>query len=172
MLSRRNILMGAALAALLPAAAPAFARNDPLLEDILYGVTDAVIRDHIRRHYDRGRWDGRYWWYEEVRYSVPAYRRYWIDDYHRRHDRREARRYEREARREWREERREERRHRREARRDDRYAHTAPPPPPHEPLNPHQPPPPPPNRPAYSNRMHRPPSGDVPRGIDNWNDWM
>lgn len=171
MLSRRNILMGAALSALLPAAAPAFARNDPLLEDILYGVTDALIRDHIRRHYDRGRWDGRYWWYREVRYSVPAYRRYWIDDYHRRYER-EARRYEREARREWRDERREERRRRREARRDDRYAHPAPPPPPHEPLNPHQPPPPPPNRPSYSNRTHRPPSGDVPRGIDSWNDWM
>lgn len=81
MLTRRKILLGAVLTAVVPASA--FAAPDPLLADILYGVSDALIRDYIYRHYDRGRWDGRYWWYLGRRYTPAAYRRYWIDEYHR-----------------------------------------------------------------------------------------
>lgn len=62
MLTRRKLVLGAALAALVPAA-PALAAPDPLLADILYGVSDALIRDYIYRNYEYGRWDGRYWWY-------------------------------------------------------------------------------------------------------------
>ena len=82
MLTRRKVVFGAALAAVVPASA--FAAPDPLLADILYGVSDALIRDYIYRHYEDGRWDGRYWWYLGRRYTPAAYRRYWIEDYHRR----------------------------------------------------------------------------------------
>lgn len=60
MLTRRKLVLGAALAALVPAA-PALAAPDPLLADILYGVSDALIRDYIYRNYEYGRWDGRYY---------------------------------------------------------------------------------------------------------------
>ena len=43
MLTRRKLVLGAALAVLVPAA-PALAAPDPLLADILYGVSDALIR--------------------------------------------------------------------------------------------------------------------------------
>lgn len=45
MLTRRKVVFGAALAAVVPASA--FAAPDPLLADILYGVSDALIRDYI-----------------------------------------------------------------------------------------------------------------------------
>ena len=80
MLTRRKLVLGAALAALVPAA-PALAAPDPLLADILYGVSDALIRDYIYRNYEYGRWDGRYWWYRGNRYTPATYRRFWIDDY-------------------------------------------------------------------------------------------
>lgn len=70
MLTRRKLVLGAALAVLVPAA-PALAAPDPLLADILYGVSDALIRDYIYRNYEYGRWDGRYWWYRGNRYT-PA----------------------------------------------------------------------------------------------------
>ena len=82
MLTRRKLVLGAALAALVPAA-PALAAPDPLLADILYGVSDALIRDYIYRNYEYGRWDGRYWWYRGNRYTPATYRRFWIDDYYR-----------------------------------------------------------------------------------------
>lgn len=78
MLTRRKLVLGAALAALVPAA-PALAAPDPLLADILYGVSDALIRDYIYRNYEYGRWDGRYWWYRGNRYTPATYRRFWID---------------------------------------------------------------------------------------------
>lgn len=83
MLTRRKLVLGAALAVLVPAA-PALAAPDPLLADILYGVSDALIRDYIYRNYEYGRWDGRYWWYRGNRYTPATYRRFWIDDYYRR----------------------------------------------------------------------------------------
>lgn len=70
MLTRRKLVLGAALAALVPVA-PALAAPDPLLADILYGVSDALIRDYIYRNYEYGRWDGRYWWYRGNRYTPP-----------------------------------------------------------------------------------------------------
>ena len=82
MLTRRKLVLGAALAVLVPAA-PALAAPDPLLADILYGVSDALIRDYIYRNYKYGRWDGRYWWYRGNRYTPATYRRFWIDDYYR-----------------------------------------------------------------------------------------
>ena len=82
MLTRRKLVLGAALAVLVPAA-PALAAPDPLLADILYGVSDALIRDYIYRNYEYGRWDGRYWWYRGDRYTPATYRRFWIDDYYR-----------------------------------------------------------------------------------------
>lgn len=82
MLTRRKLVLGAALAVLVPAA-PALAAPDPLLADILYGVSDALIRDYIYRNYEYGRWDGRYWWYRGNRYTPATYRRFWIDDYYR-----------------------------------------------------------------------------------------
>ena len=82
MLTRRKLVLGAALAALVPVA-PALAAPDPLLADILYGVSDALIRDYIYRNYEYGCWDGRYWWYRGNRYTPATYRRFWIDDYYR-----------------------------------------------------------------------------------------
>ena len=82
MLTRRKLVLGAALAVLVPAA-PALAAPDPLLADILYGVSDALIRDYIYRNYEYGCWDGRYWWYRGNRYTPATYRRFWIDDYYR-----------------------------------------------------------------------------------------
>ena len=83
MLSRRMLLLGAAAAAVIPAA-PAFAGADPLLSDILRGVTDALVRDYIRGRYQEGRWDGSRWWHDGKSYSPEAYGRYWADDYKKR----------------------------------------------------------------------------------------
>ena len=59
MLNRRKVLFGAAalIAAALPAM-PVMASDSRLLADILAGVSDALTRDYIRRHYQEGRWDG------------------------------------------------------------------------------------------------------------------
>lgn len=59
MLNRRKVLFGAAalMAAALPAM-PVMASDSRLLADILAGVSDALTRDYIRRHYQEGRWDG------------------------------------------------------------------------------------------------------------------
>ena len=48
MLTRRKLVLGAALAALVPVA-PALAAPDPLLADILYGVSDALTSSASRR---------------------------------------------------------------------------------------------------------------------------
>ena len=62
MLNRRKVLFGAAalMAAALPAM-PVMASDSRLLADILAGVSDALTRDYIRRHYQEGRWDGSHW---------------------------------------------------------------------------------------------------------------
>ena len=64
MLNRRKVLFGAAalMAAVLPAM-PVMASDSRLLADILAGVSDALTRDYIRRHYQEGRWDGSHWNY-------------------------------------------------------------------------------------------------------------
>ena len=57
MLNRRKVLFGAAalMAAALPAM-PVMASDSRLLADILAGVSDALTRDYIRRHYQEGGW--------------------------------------------------------------------------------------------------------------------
>ena len=56
MLNRRKVLFGAAalMAAALPAM-PVMASDSRLLADILAGVSDALTRDYIRRHYEERR---------------------------------------------------------------------------------------------------------------------
>lgn len=89
MFTRRKVLTGLAAALAAGAVAPAaFARDDELLLDILDGVTDALIRDYIRDNYRHGRWDGSYWWYDGRRYTPAEYRRYFCDEYDRRHPKR------------------------------------------------------------------------------------
>ncbi len=62
MLTRRKLIMGAVATALVGlGATPALARDERLLADILYGVSDALVRDYIRDRYEDGRWDGHYW---------------------------------------------------------------------------------------------------------------
>lgn len=59
MLTRRKLIMGAVATALAGlGATPALARDERLLADILYGVSDALVRDYIRDRYEDGRWDG------------------------------------------------------------------------------------------------------------------
>ena len=76
MLNRRKVLFGAAalMAAALPAM-PVMASDSRLLADILAGVSDALTRDYIRRHYQEGRWDGSHWNYGGRRYTAAASRR-------------------------------------------------------------------------------------------------
>ena len=84
MLTRRKLIMGAVATALVGlGATPALARDERLLADILYGVSDALVRDYIRDRYEDGRWDGHYWYYGGHRYTPHEYGRYWAEDYHR-----------------------------------------------------------------------------------------
>lgn len=56
MLTRRKLIMGAVATALVGlGATPALARDERLLADILYGVSDALVRDYIRDRYEDGR---------------------------------------------------------------------------------------------------------------------
>lgn len=73
MLNRRKVLFGAAalMAAALPAM-PVMASDSRLLADILAGVSDALTRDYIRRHYQEGRWDGSHWNYGGRRYTAAT----------------------------------------------------------------------------------------------------
>lgn len=84
MLTRRKLIMGAVATALAGlGATPALARDERLLADILYGVSDALVRDYIRDRYEDGRWDGHYWYYGGHRYTLHEYGRYWAEEYHR-----------------------------------------------------------------------------------------
>ena len=84
MLTRRKLIMGAVATALAGlGATPALARDERLLADILYGVSDALVRDYIRDRYEDGRWDGHYWYYGGHRYTPHEYGRYWAEEYHR-----------------------------------------------------------------------------------------
>lgn len=78
MLTRRKLIMGAVATALVGlGATPALARDERLLADILYGVSDALVRDYIRDRYEDGRWDGHYWYYggHRFRQSLLWHRR-------------------------------------------------------------------------------------------------
>lgn len=84
MLTRRKLIMGAVATALVGlGATPALARDERLLADILYGVSDALVRDYIRDRYEDGRWDGHYWYYGGHRYTPHEYGHYWAEEYHR-----------------------------------------------------------------------------------------
>ena len=87
MLNRRKVLFGAAalMAAALPAM-PVMASDSRLLADILAGVSDALTRDYIRRHYQEGRWDGSHWNYGGRRYTAAEYGRYWSKYYEERRE--------------------------------------------------------------------------------------
>lgn len=84
MLTRRRFLLsGAVLFAGGGLAAGEAAAMDPyLLEDILQGVSDALIRDYIRSNYRYGHWDGHYWWRDGWRLSAGDYRGWLIDAYY------------------------------------------------------------------------------------------
>ena len=67
MLTRRKLIMGAVATALVGlGATPALARDERLLADILYGVSDALVRDYIRDRYEYGRY-----WAEEYHRQPP-----------------------------------------------------------------------------------------------------
>ena len=85
MTTRRTLLTAGFAAALCTGfSVPAFA-SDRLLEDILYGISDALIREYVRKHYREGEWDGRYW-YRDGRHCTPEeYGRYFRDEYEREH---------------------------------------------------------------------------------------
>lgn len=82
MLTRRRFLeSGIAAASLM--AVPAFAADSRLLSDILDGVSDALVRDYIREHYqeDGSRWDGHYWWRDGKKYTPKEYRDHLSNEY-------------------------------------------------------------------------------------------
>lgn len=81
MLNRRKVLFAAALMAAALPAMPVMASDSRLLADILAGVSDALTRDYIRRHYQEGRWDGSHWNYGGRRYTPAEYGRYWSKHY-------------------------------------------------------------------------------------------
>lgn len=81
MLTKRQFLLGgtALVASTLGGAwlTPAMANEVTLLNDILHGVSDALVREYIRENYRHdGRWDGRHWIVGTHRYSPAQYRVY------------------------------------------------------------------------------------------------
>ena len=72
MLNRRKVLFAAALMAAALPAMPVMASDSRLLADILAGVSDALTRDYIRRHYQEGGWDGSHWNYGGRRYTAAT----------------------------------------------------------------------------------------------------
>ena len=84
MITRRHLILGACSALLPFAAVPTAEAHDRILvEELVYGVSDALIRSYIRRHCDRAYWHDGYWWLDGRRYSVIEYRNYLIEDYYR-----------------------------------------------------------------------------------------
>ena len=86
MLNRRKVLFAAALMAAALPAMPVMASDSRLLADILAGVSDALTRDYIRRHYQEGGWDGSHWNYGGRRYTAAEYGRYWSKHYEERRE--------------------------------------------------------------------------------------
>ena len=86
MLNRRKVLFAAALMAAALPAMPVMASDSRLLADILAGVSDALTRDYIRKHYQEGRWDGSHWNYGGRRYTAAEYGRYWSKHYEERRE--------------------------------------------------------------------------------------
>ena len=76
MLTRRLFL-----SALLCAPATVFAAEDGILGDILGGITDRALRDYVGQHFGDARWDGRYYNYDDHRYTRDEWRRYLEERY-------------------------------------------------------------------------------------------
>ena len=84
MISRRSVILSAGAFCLSFAGLPAAQAADPrFLEDLLHGVSDALIRDYIRKHYDKGKFDGKRWQKDGKRYSPIEYRNHLIEQYRR-----------------------------------------------------------------------------------------
>ena len=65
---------------------PAMANEVTLLNDILHGVSDALVREYIRENYRHdGRWDGHHWIVGKHRYSPTQYRIYLEGRYRKAH---------------------------------------------------------------------------------------
>lgn len=64
MLNRRLFL-----SALLCAPATVFAAEGGFLGDILGGIADRALRDYVGQHFGDARWDGRYYNYDDHRYT-------------------------------------------------------------------------------------------------------
>ena len=71
MLNRRLFLT-----ALFCAPATVFAAEDGVLGDILGGIADRALRDYVGQHFGDARWDGRYYNYDDHRYTRDEWRRY------------------------------------------------------------------------------------------------
>ena len=86
MTARRTLLISG-FAALVTSglSLPAFAASDRLLDDILIGITDALVRDYVRDHYREGQWDGKYWHYNGRRYTPEEYGRFMRNEYSKKH---------------------------------------------------------------------------------------
>lgn len=76
MLNRRLFL-----SALLCAPATVFAAEDGFLGDILGGIADRALRDYVGQHFGDARWDGRYYNYDDHRYTRDEWRRYLEERY-------------------------------------------------------------------------------------------
>lgn len=76
MLNRRLFL-----SALLSAPATVFAAEDGILGDILGGIADRALRDYVGQHFGDARWDGRYYNYDDHRYTRDEWRRYLEERY-------------------------------------------------------------------------------------------
>ena len=76
MLNRRLFL-----SALLCAPATVFAAEGGFLGDILGGIADRALRDYVGQHFGDTRWDGRYYNYDDHRYTRDEWRRYLEERY-------------------------------------------------------------------------------------------
>lgn len=76
MLNRRLFLT-----ALFCAPATVFAAEDGVLGDILGGIADRALRDYVGQHFGDARWDGRYYNYDDHRYTRDEWRRYLEERY-------------------------------------------------------------------------------------------
>ena len=76
MLNRRLFLT-----ALFCAPATVFAAEDGVLGDILGGIADRALRDYVGQHFGDARWDGRYYNYDDHRYTRDEWRCYLEERY-------------------------------------------------------------------------------------------
>ncbi len=73
MLTKRQFLLGGIALATASFMSPTMASSAALLDDILHGVSDALVREYIREHYREGRWDGSHWVVSDHRYTPHEY---------------------------------------------------------------------------------------------------